>query len=80
VRGTARLPFSPCLAASAELELVVPDAPRGRGAAWPWGLVALRYRPEPRWEVTGALEASASPTAISSLSGLFRVAYAWSSK
>ncbi len=80
IRGTARLPFSARVSASTELELVRPDDPRGRGAVWPWGLVALRFRPEPKWEMAGALEASASPTAASSVSGLFRVSYLWGSK
>ena len=48
-------------AASTEVEVVAPDDPRGRGAVWPWGLVALRVKPEPGWELAGALEASASP-------------------
>jgi hypothetical protein len=77
VRGTARLPLSARLSASTELELVAPDDPRGRGAVWPWGLVALRFQPEPRWEMASALEASASPTKVSSVSGLFRVSYRW---
>ncbi len=80
VRATARLPCSARLTASTELELVRPDDPRGRGAVWPWGLVALRFRPEPRWELASALEASASPTAVSSVSALFRVSYLWGSK
>ena len=67
-------------AASTEVELVAPDDPRGRGAVWPWGLVALRFRPEPRWEMASAVEASASPTAVSSVSGLFRVSYVWGTK
>ena len=80
IRGTARLPFSARLTASTELELVRPDDPRGRGVVWPWGLVALRFRPEPRWELASALEASASPTAVSSVSTLVRVSYLWGSK
>jgi hypothetical protein len=80
VRGTARVPLSARLAASTEVEAVAPDDPRGRGAVWPWALVALRFRPEPRWEAAGALEASASPTAVSAVSGLFRVSYVWEKK
>ncbi len=80
VRGTARVPLSARVAASTELELVAPDDPRGRGAVWPWGLVALRFRPEPRWEAATALEASASPTAVSSVTGLVRLAYVWGAK
>ncbi len=80
VRGTARVPLSRRVTASTELELVAPDDPRGRGALWPWGLVALRFRPEPRWEVATAMEASASPTVVSSVTGLARVTYVWGSK
>ncbi len=81
VRATARVPFAhDVFAASTELELVAPDDPRGRGSLWPWGLVALRYRPVPRWEVASAFEASASPTAVASLSGLLRASYQWSHK
>jgi hypothetical protein len=80
VRATARVPFARDFAASTELELVAPDDPRGRGSVWPWGLLALRYRPYPRWEIAGALEASSSPTAVSSLSGLLRASYEWSRK
>jgi hypothetical protein len=46
---------------------------------WPWGLLALKYKFLPKWEVAGAFEASASPTATSSLSGLLRTAYVWGS-
>jgi hypothetical protein len=80
VRGTARLPLSKRVSASTEVEVVAPDDPRGRGAVWPWALVALRLRPEPRWETACAVEASASPTAVASVSGLFRVSYAWGTK
>jgi hypothetical protein len=80
VRGTARLPLTKRLAASTEVEVVAPDDPRGRGAVWPWALVALRFLPLPRWETAGAVEASASPTAVASVSGLFRVSYVWGTK
>jgi hypothetical protein len=80
VRGTARIPLSRMFAASTELEIAVPDDPRGRGMVWPWGLVALRFMPAPRWEMAGALEAGASPTAVSEVSAIFRVAYVWSAK
>jgi hypothetical protein len=77
VRGTARLPITRKLAASTELELAAPDDPRGRGVVWPWGLLALRFQPAPEWEMSGAVEASASPTSTAALRGLLRVARAW---
>jgi hypothetical protein len=77
VRGTARVPIGRRLAGSTELEIVHPDDPRGRGSIWPWGLLALRYQPFLHWEVAGAVEASASPTALSSVRALLRAAYAW---
>ena len=80
VRGTARVPIGKKLAASTELEIVAPDDPRGRGAVWPWGLVALRYRVVRAWEVAGAVEASASPTAVSAVSGMLRCSYVWEHK
>lgn len=80
VRGTARVPINRFFTASTELELVKPDDPRGRGDLWPWALVALKFRPEPHWEAAGAFEAGASPTAVSQLSGIFRVSYVWGSK
>jgi hypothetical protein len=80
VRGTARLPLSRLFTAATELELVAPDEARGRGLVWPWGLVALRFKLQPQWELAGAFEASASPTATSALSGLLRASYVWAHK
>jgi hypothetical protein len=72
-RITARLPFTRSFAASTELELAAPDQPRDRGILWPWGLVSLRYRLAEVWEMAGAVEAGASPTSISSVSGIVRL-------
>jgi hypothetical protein len=81
VRTTGRKGVGPRLgggrlAASAELELVVPDEPDGRGEVWPWGLVALSWRRGP-WELAGAVEASASPSDEYRVDGLFRLTRAW---
>jgi len=46
---------------SSEVEVVVPDQPNGRGAAWPWGLVALSWRSRTGWEVASGFEASSTP-------------------
>ena len=78
-RLQARIPVAYRLRASAEIEVVVPDEPDGRGAAWPWGLVALAYSPAfaPWLDVAGALEASASPTRLASFAGLGRMSFTW---
>ncbi len=72
-RLTARLPFTRSFSASTELELAAPDEPRDRGVLWPWGLIALRYRLADVWEMAGAVEAGASPTSLSSVSGILRL-------
>jgi len=59
-RATARIALGHALAASAELELVVPDRDRGRGAVWPWGLAAMSWA-RAGWQAAVAVEASASP-------------------
>jgi hypothetical protein len=80
VRATARVRLTRVLGASTEIEIAAPDDPRGRGVVWPWALLALRFLPVPRWELASALEVSASPTAVSEVSGLFRLSYVWAGK
>lgn len=77
-RTTLRLPVRlvDTMFASTELELVRPDSPRDRGDYWPYGLVALGVRPKP-WEISAALEASASPAVSSAWGGLIRFAGTW---
>jgi hypothetical protein len=77
VRIALRLPLTKSIRYSTELELVAPDDPRGRGSLWPWGLMALRWSPVPRWEVAGAVEAASTPTATREFNGLARLSYAW---
>lgn len=72
-----RVPIIEVLAASAELELLRPDQ-QDRGEVWPWGLVALSWRPHPSWEVAAAFEASVSPEALRAFDGLLRATYLWS--
>jgi hypothetical protein len=74
-RAAARVPLSAQFVASTELELVVPDDPRGRGTAWPWGLVALRWKPYQAWELAGAVEASSTPRSVSAMNALLRASY-----
>jgi hypothetical protein len=61
VRAVCGLPLGRGFRYSSEVEIVVPDHPDGRGAAWPWGLMALSWRSKTGWEVAGALEASSTP-------------------
>jgi hypothetical protein len=64
------------LVASSELELVIPDDSRGRGAAWPWGLVALGWDRGP-WHAAVAGEASASPEYVHRLDALVTLGRQW---
>ncbi len=73
VRATAALPLSRGFRYSAEIEVVVPDYPDGRGSAWPWGLWALSWRSRDGWEVAAAVEASASPLHRYEADGLVRL-------
>jgi len=61
VRAIAALPLGSGFRYSSELEIVVPDYPDRRGAAWPWGLVALSWRSDDGWALAAAMEASSSP-------------------
>jgi hypothetical protein len=47
--------------ATAEIEIAIPDEPRGRGAVWPWALAALAWRSGTGWEAAAAVEAAATP-------------------
>lgn len=77
-RGTARVPLPVYdLAASAELELVIPDDSMGRGEVWPWGLVALSWKPAGLWEAAAAVEARASPESRHAVNGLVRLSRRW---
>lgn len=75
-RTTLRLPIVDELFTASEVELVVPDIPRDRGRFWPYGLFALGYRPDP-WELSAAVEGSASPSVTSAWGALFRFAGTW---
>jgi hypothetical protein len=76
VRGIAALPLGKGFRYSNEIEIVVPDTPDGRGAAWPWGLSALSWRSRTGWEVAGALEASSTPQQRYEADALLRLTYA----
>jgi hypothetical protein len=59
-RASLRIALPHELTASSELELVIPDDPRGRGGAWPWALGAVGWD-HGAWHGAAAVEASASP-------------------
>jgi len=81
-RGMARIPIVYGLRASAEIEVVIPDEPDGRGSAWPWGIISLGYSPSfARWlDLAGGVEASASPTKLASVAAVFRASATWEKK
>jgi hypothetical protein len=58
-RGAARIGLPYRLAASTELELVVPDHDKGTGRVWPWALGALSWDCG-SWSAAFAVEASAT--------------------
>jgi hypothetical protein len=76
-RGFATVPIALGLRAATELEIAAPDDPRGRGAVWPWALVALAWRGKSGWDVAGALEASARPAVSREVAALLRASYEW---
>jgi hypothetical protein len=76
VRLTGRVPIASGWAVASELELVRPDR-QDRGALWPWGLVALSFRPARAWEAAAAIEASASPADVYRVDALARLSRSW---
>jgi hypothetical protein len=76
VRAIAAVPLGKGFRYSSEIEIVVPDHPDGRGAAWPWGLSALSWRSRNGWEIAGALEASSTPLHRYEADALLRLTYA----
>lgn len=77
--GTARIALPASLAASTELELVIPDHDQGLGRVWPWGLAALSWSGGP-WQAAVAVEASASPTDRRRIDGLVQLGRTWGGK
>ena len=49
-----------------------------RGEWWPWGLIALSWRPDTEWVVAAAAEASITAEQAAAFDVLFRAAYQWS--
>ena len=76
-RFIASLPVARRVRASTELELVVPDHPRGRPWLWPWALGSLSYRIGRAWDVAAGVEASSGPEQSAVLAGLARLSFAF---
>ena len=79
VRAVASLRLGRGFRYASEIEIVVPDDPDGRGAAWPWGLSGLSWRSADGWELAGAVEASSTPQQRYETDALLRVSYALAS-
>lgn len=60
VRMVSTQPLGRGFRVTSEIEIVVPDEPQARGIVWPWGLMALAWRPG-RWELAAGLEAASTP-------------------
>jgi hypothetical protein len=75
-RGAARIALPHHLAASTELELVIPDRDTGVGRAWPWGLAALAWDCG-TWQAAAAVEASASPEDRHRVDALVQLGRRW---
>ncbi|HEY1697628.1 MAG TPA: hypothetical protein VGG39_35950 [Polyangiaceae bacterium] len=73
VRAVGSVPLGRGLRYSTELEIAAPDHPDGRGVAWPWGLMALAWRPHGGWELAGAVEASSTPVHRYEMDALLRL-------
>ncbi|MEZ4293471.1 MAG: hypothetical protein R3B70_00720 [Polyangiaceae bacterium] len=78
-RVYARLPLAYRFRASVEFELIFPDDPRGRGDAWPWGLLAFSYSPvyAPWFDLTAGVEAGSSPSREATVAGILRASGTW---
>lgn len=76
-RATGRYTFCPAWMASAEFEVARPDDDRGRGKLWPWGLAAVTWRSESKWDAAMAVEASASPELRYRVDVLARLSRRW---
>jgi len=75
VRGIASHPLGAGFRLSSEIEIAAPDAPRGRGIVWPWGLLAIAWR-RGGWEAAGAVEAASTPQHRYEIDALVRLSRA----
>jgi hypothetical protein len=75
-RAALRVPLCGAFAAASELEIAIPDDPRGRGAIWPWALVAIAWD-RGAWHAAIAAEASATPEDRRRLDALATFGRSW---
>lgn len=76
LRTAAVIPLYRKVALMPEFELVIPDNPRDApGRVWPWGRLALQYRPGRGWTVAAAGEASSNQFQRYDVRALARVSY-----
>ena len=73
VRLLGAHPLGAGLRFSSEIEIAVPDDPRGRGLVWPWGLMALSWRSHNGWEAASGVEAASTPEHRFELNALVRI-------
>jgi hypothetical protein len=77
VRGIAAEPLGRGFRFSTEVEVAAPDHPDGHGSVWPWGLMALAWRPTrgwgTGWETAAAVEAASTPVHRYETSALLRL-------
>jgi hypothetical protein len=71
VRAILTQPLTAQLRVSTELEIATGETTTG-SATWPWGLLALAWRPA-RWEASAAIEAGSSPRYQFEVNALLRV-------
>jgi len=72
-----RVPLTHGLRVATEIELAMADDPQGRGAVWPWALVALGWRFDPRWDASLACEATATPDHVRAFDAIARLGTVW---
>jgi hypothetical protein len=77
IRAVGAQPLIHGLRLATELELVIPDEARGRGAAWPWALVARAGRSGRGGDAAAAPEAAATPSHAFEVNALVRLSRAW---
>lgn len=74
-RALAYVPLRRGLRVGTELELVVPDDPRGRGEVWPWALGSIGWRSGTGWETAAGVEGASGPEIRSEVHVLARLSY-----
>lgn len=79
-RVVISVPVRTRIRVASEIEMVVPDRPRGGPAVWPWVLGAVSYRIAEAWDAAAGLEASSGMTDKTTAVGLARLTYVFDPK